>query len=545
MSWAIEELYADICYHVSPLDDCTIVVNAQLYDTTHATQNLTPSTQASHKRRRIENSLSSLIANTDAGSVASRILHTQILTFLIYRYHDQLHLEAQVDIRRALLDLLDEEDADLQCWAFVACSHVLVSIPSKSSPQLASLANVVLDSPPHSSRQAVPEQAQWDRVWAHATRKIAVPSISRAACHTATSLLHSGFASTSRHTDDIRGFLSNIEVQGPPSPYDSVCTFLCAAVSIARNDASLYQLGLEERIISWLSKWSILDNMKPRARMEQYSAADIYQLLCELSSLAPLHFAGVETLEMLPDCAIVDRLMAEHDTRPIRRLTLLAEYPPRPSPKSGSGDRRSILATQKLRDVLPQVTLGSGDARSGRLIAFLTRSLDLLGQGGLAEHDTNVHTPERIRKTLDLVVIAVAFASTLKASGVHTDETCVQSIIHLVTKIKPSLISPSHSVPGQLLMWAALRPLANTLSQKPATWPILLAASSESSGIRKALLHRFEETTDDESSRLSQLQRLVWRDPTASCRSTASVRHTNECSSGLFSGTSSKRPRTR
>jgi ataxia telangiectasia mutated family protein len=447
--------------------------------------------------------------------VSSRIIHVQIMTFFIYRYHDQLHLEAQADIRRALLDLLDEEDANLQSWALVASSHLAASMYT-TRPTLSTLADVVLDSPPHSSGHIAPEQSQWDRVWAHATRKIAISNISRAACHTTTSLLNCGLASTSRHTDDVRGVLSNIEVQGPPLPYDSVCAFLSAAISIARNDASLYQLGLEDRIIVWLSKWSIVDHLKTRARMEQYSAADVYQLLCELASLSAMPIADIETQEMLPDCAIVDRLIEEQETRALRRLILLAEYPVRPNTKSGAVKSSSGNATQEAMIAPPQASLGGVDTRSGRIVALLTKSLDSLSQEWLAGNETSVHTPERVRKILDLIVIAVAFTSTLKASGVHTDDTCVQSIIHLMTKIKPSLVSSTHSTPGQHLMWSAFRPFADMTSQKPPTWPILLGASSESSGIRKALLRDQETMTDGDAAAISQLQKLVWSDPMAS-----------------------------
>jgi ataxia telangiectasia mutated family protein len=162
--------------------------DSKLYDTTHATQNLTPSTQASAKRRRIDNAISTLVANIDAGSTASRILHVQILTFFIDRYQARLHSEAQRDIRRALIDLLDQEDANLQSWAMIAFSHLAIvgDEPSHSSSSTYGLSGLV-------SRR---EETPWNRLWAHATRKIAIAALSRAACHTATCLLRCGLANS-------------------------------------------------------------------------------------------------------------------------------------------------------------------------------------------------------------------------------------------------------------------------------------------------------------------------------------------------------------
>lgn len=445
----------------------------------------------------------------------------QILTFFIDRYHHRLHLEAQADIRRALLDLLDQDDAGLQSWAMIAFSH-LATASTSSSLLTTSTEHINLGSPPHASSGVTPAQTQWDRVWAHATRKIATSSLSRAACHTATSLLHCGLTNTSRHTDDIRGILQNIEIQGPPSPFDSVCAFLSAAITIARNDASLYQMGLEDRIISWLTKWSILESLKSKSRMEQSSASDIYRLLCDLAWLSPLHMAEIETGEMLPDCAIVDRLIEEHDTRALRRFILAAEYPTRSDGRPPTTHSEPTATSNESRNILPKASLGGIEARPGRIVAYLTKSLDALSQDWSTSDTTIlIQAPERVRKTLDFVVVASAFVTTLQATSVHVDGTCAQSIIHLLSKIRPSLVSSSHSTPGQHLMWAAFRPFANVIPQNPATWPILLNASAESSGIRQALLHKHEQVSPEGLSAGDQLQRLVWKDPTVRCCSSS------------------------
>jgi ataxia telangiectasia mutated family protein len=430
------------------------------------------------------------------------------LTFFIDRYQDRLHSEAQRDIRRALIDLLDEEDANLQSWAMIAFSHLAI----------------VEDATPHSVSSATnglsglaqrPDETPWTRVWAHAIRKIAIAPLSRAACHTATCLLNSGLSNTPRHISDIRTVLANIEIQGPPYPCDSVCAFLCAAVTIARNDATLYQQKLEDRVMGWLMKWSVVDGAKGKARMDQYSAADIYRLVCEVSGITPLPMTDLEAADVLPDCAIVDRLIEEHNTRPLRRLIIHAEFPE----KEVKDIKSSTAFPPSSTLVAPtQQSLEGVSGRPGLTLSFLSRTLESLSTDWPTADDTALSPPERVRKALDMVVAASAYIVTLQASGTHIEPTYIQSIIHLVAKIRPSLASSSHTVPGQHLMWTAFKPLSTASSHRPATWPILLNASPELSGIRKILFDQGGDGKEVEGDldHITQLQKLIWGEPTVS-----------------------------
>jgi ataxia telangiectasia mutated family protein len=404
------------------------------------------------------------------------------------------------------MDLLDEEDASLQSWALIAFSHLAI----------------VGDEPVHSAHMSIDglsgvvatkrEETPWTRVWAHATRKIATAALSRAACHTATCLLSCGLANTPKHISDIRTVLANIEIQGPPYPYDTVCAFLCAAVTIARNDATLYQQKLEDRVMGWLMKWSVVEGGKGRARMDQYSAADIYRLVCEVSGISPLHMTDLGAADVLPDCAIVDRLIEEHNTRPLRRLIIHAEFPDKVEKTTSPA---TSMTTPSVITGGTQHSLEGLQGRPGLALSFLTRSIEALSTEWPTAEDTALAPPERVRKALDMVVAASAYLVTLQASGTHVEPTCVQAIIHLIGKIRPSLASSSHTIPGQHLMWTAFKPLSTASSQRPPTWPILLNASPDLSGIRKVL---FDQGGDGEleagSESIGHLQKLIWGEPT-------------------------------
>jgi len=427
------------------------------------------------------------------------------LTFFIDRYQNQLHFEAQRDIRRALVDLLDEEDTNLQSWAMIALSHIAI------------VGDDISSLPPPIDGTSAPtrtEENPWTRIWAHATRKISTAAISRAACHTATCLLSSGLANTPKHVSDIRTVLTNIEIQGPPSPFDSVCAFLCAAVGIARNDSTLYQQNLEDRVLGWLMKWSVVDGTKGKARMDQVSAADIYRLTCEISGVLPLPMTDLEAADVLPDCAIVDRLIEEHKTRPLRRLIIHAEFPDKME-RVGP-----ITPLSKTAEVgLPsQHSLDGMQGRPGRALSFLTRSLEALSTDWPTAEDTALSPPERVRKALDMVVATSAYLVTIQYSNIHVDPSSVQSIIHLIAKMRPSLASSSHTTPGQHLMWTGFKPLSTAASHRPAIWPILLNASPKLSGIRKVMFREDGLANDEEgdSDSVHHLQQLIWVEPTVS-----------------------------
>ena len=490
---------------------------SQLYDTSHSTQVLTPSTQAGVKRRRIDNALSTLIANLDSGSTASRLLHIQIMLLVNERYYEHLHAEAQAEIRRTLIDLLDNDDAGVQSWALLALGHLALKERDQSEGTQSASTIDEASLGQQESRQKH-TQAEWDRVWAHATRKIGIASLSRAASHTANCLLACGLAKTARHLRDLRHILANIEVQGPSFPFDSVCAFLSTAVSIARNDATMYQQGLEDRVMGWIGKWSVLDGSRGKGRLDQHSAADVYRLLCETTRLKPLPFVDVEADELLPDCAVVERLLQEAKTRPLRRLILYARYPAKPVPQNPRSDTLSPPVNGTLAALEPSTGgLGALEGRPRIATTFLMSSLDTFIRDWTS---TDTHTgfpPDRVRKAIDLIVLSFAYLGTLQCAGLHMDTACIQSAIRLLELIGPALAAQGHSLPGQHLMWAGLKPLASTIKPSPTLWPIMLDASIEMSGIRRSLFPANELAGADDNPGLEEeLQQRIWKDPTVS-----------------------------
>lgn len=423
------------------------------------------------------------------------------------------------------MELLDNDDTNVQSWALLALGHL--ALKEKDQITEGSVSSFEIDEASLGQQETRQKlvQADWDRVWAHATRKIGIAALSRAASHTANCLLACGLARTARHLRDIRTILANIEVQGPSFPFDSVCAFLCTAVSIARNDATMYQQGLEDKVMGWLGKWSVLDGSRGKGRLDQHSTADVYRLLCETTRVRPLPFIDVESEELLPDCAVVERLLEEARTRPLRRLILYALYPSKPSSRGGHGESAASLGTGALASIEASTGgLGVLEGRPRVATSFLTTSLDAFIRDWTSTDNHAGYAPDRVRKAIDLIVLALAYLGTLQSAGLHTDTSCMQAAIKLLELVGPALSAQGHSVPGQYLMWAGLKPLASVIKPAATTWPIMLDASIDGSGIRRSLFPTADQVDHgDGPDSANDLQQRIWRDPSVSRLSEAEV----------------------
>lgn len=470
---------------------------------------MTPTTQPGNKRRRVESTISTLIANLDAGSMASRLLHVQVMTLLCEQHYSDLHLEAQVDIRKNLLELLDSDGVQVQSWTFVALAHLIAADHHYRERKRTSNTND-LDVEYGHGTEAM--SADWDRVWAHATRKIAIPAVSRAAGHAAECLLACELAQTARHLEDIRTLLVNIEVQGPPMPLDSVCAFLCRAVTLARNDVTMYQQGLDDKVMNWLCKWSPIEGSRGKSRMDPLSAADLYRLLCETTRITPVSMSDVDVAELLPDCSIVERYLREAYDEPLRRLMLHARFPSKRHTSIPQNTDQGSAPVQAMPDP-SSGSMGNLEGRPRVATMFLSKSLETAIRDWSEGSTSSALPAERVRKAIDLVVTSFAYLATLKSSGLHCDSACLQSAVRLLEVIRPALASQAYSLPAQRLIWAGFKPCSSTRSNPAATWPIMLEASVNNSGMRRALFppDSQAEAAPDTSD---NLQRLIWSDAT-------------------------------
>lgn len=497
----------------------------QLYNICDIPSSSATPTQGRMKRRKVENTLDSLVAGVGHGTLNSRLLHLQVLLFLNDRYWDRLHTEAQASIRRKLLDQLNDDDPAIVSWAFVALAGIaMVQGDSKEEEKLQ--ANLELLKSPGGLLQAQQGAAQddWDKVWEYATRKIIIGPFSRAASHAAVACIQQGLVDRATRNRDIHGIVRNLELQGPTYPHDSVCTFLVESLSIVRSDMALYHLNLEKNILGWLQKWPAVDGSRGKARMDQQTAADVFGLLRDICRLQDSDLAQPSTSEMLPDCAIVDRQMNEWRTKPIRQLLLDARFPPTEQDSAAHNPGATDRALANGLNILAALS-NAEDQPPHLVVMLLSKHLTTFCDDWKASGQ-HAASSGRIRKALDMVVVTFAFLAARTINELPVAPDCLHLAIHLLQLVSLSLSSTHHSLPGAQLAWAAFRPLIYTHVSQTPIWPILLKAGHQS-GIRKHL-HRVAVHNADDGTvigdasllpgedRLERLQRSVWKDQAVS-----------------------------
>ena len=398
------------------------------------------------------------------------------------RHWSDLHHEARVDIGQRILALLEEDEGPLQMWAFVAAATQACLPKNESAPSLSTTMVSAQD-------QAVSESADRQKMWIHSMRKVSIPSVSRAAAIASVALLQSGQLDMTTATGDIGTFLETIDIQGPAYPFDSVCAFLDSAINLARQDVRLYTMKLEEKLVSWVSKWNAQAGSGGKGRLDQHTPSDLLPLVLSICHLRPNHLEPPATVHFLPECALVDHILEHHRTRPIRQFTLYGRIPAIASAEQDSTAEAPIPAVSVDSEVFLE-----GNSR--RVCDILSRSLsEIHSDWPMAKSGPDARpaiAPDRCRRAIDLVVLSTAFLGALQANGLRPDSTLLQFVTKLIDALHPVIRSSSYDIAALDLMWRGLEPMVHRQLQNASSWPVLLKPTSQS-GIRDDLLQKTKE----------------------------------------------------
>lgn len=242
--------------------------------------------------------------------------------------------------------------------------------------------------------------------------------------------------------------------------------------------------------------------------------------------------------ECLPDCAIVDRQLEEARTDSIRRFVLHGEVPKVTTKRSPSSPQSHTSE--------PAGSLNFLEGRPRRVSSMLCRQLEaVVDDWQPSENAATASPPERLRKTIDIVILALAFQASLQQGAYQPDQECLELCGRLLKVIQPYLASTVYPIPGQNLIWRGFAPLVQTYRTASETWPIMLKPDAPS-GIRPDLLPPSGYSVggrDDEelagSEQFTALQGQIWALPSVSRASSiiqltiADLRVARECHSAL------------
>lgn len=493
VSWAAIELYADCCF--------------QTYR-----QNGVPSTPSAsaRKRQRTESTLDKIMHLTLGNDETTRRIALQILVFLLNKRWKDLAPDARDSIRLKLLELLDDEDAVLQSWAYVGLSALAYAENAMEAEEIGSRALPMTPAGVAARRRQ--EQTAWERVWTHAVRKTSFMTTSRAACHAADTIIQTGKVDIARCVKDVGSLLRNVDIQGPPTVTDSACTFLVTAIDSVRADAGLYAANLEDKVVDWFAKTYEVDGgSRMRNRMGSSTSAGILRLLGTICSFSKASIADSSVAEHLVDSPVVNRLIHEHQTSGLRQLILYGTMPPLPVTEP-----ESMLAASSPKE--DSESLGFLEGRPRKLSDILQSAVQTTtNEWSPKDQRSSPLTVIRLRKTLDAVVLLLTYQAAVQLNGFRPDTTgCIMTAVKLLDTVLPHLGSLSENVAAQHLVWRGVAPLYSRLSLRPDVWPILLKPDRPS-GIRRNMLppQKYASHIPEDGERrpgpYDDLLSIVWR----------------------------------
>lgn len=475
--------------------------------------------------------MAALLRTTTAGPQQTRLLACQVLVFFLDKHWADLRSDTQAEIRSKLLELLDDEESTLQEWSFAGLATLALIDDAADAPQplLPMTPSVLASRRKH-------EQSAWERLWAHAIRKTSAESVSRAACFAANVLLQTSKVDRTRILRDIHTLLKNVDIQGPTGVFESACSFLTNCVLQVRADVGLYSANLEDKVLDWFTKtYSVDASGRARSRLGSATPANILALLGAICNFAPTTVADATVTEHLPDCTIVSHMLNEAETGCIRQTILYGTMPGIETPASASA---TAPATVNHPTDVENLLFMQGRPR--KLSNSLGQALVAVAKEWQQSDRPTLVTAERLRKSIDLVVLAFLFQATIQANGLRPDsEKCLAPAAELLESLVPHLSRESTNTSAQLLAWRGFAPLYDMQIAEPPIWPILLKPES-TSGIRRDILppERYASFIPDEEEQPdanADLLSILWQRPEVRClEGTQLIRRLQQSSARSF-----------
>jgi ataxia telangiectasia mutated family protein len=488
-----------------------VAYNTQLHTLSESFHSRPP-TLARHggKRAKFESPVVSMLhAIQLKSSPAVRSYQLQILLFFIDRHWTVLHDSLQQSIFSHLPQLVSCEDALIQSWAFLCLAAIAErQVSTEVVP---------------TSQSAIATPQAWDPIWTHAIRRADVPTVSRSACHVAyILLLHAKRLLTSQRVLlEIEAFAKDMDVQGPPYPYDSVCTFVALCLQVANQDMRLYRMRVEDKVLSWLADCYNLHATRDsrgtpgggKSRPSRPLASDVTLVLTSACSFQ--RRTSLPCRMLLPESVIVNAVKEDHQTFVIREFLLGARLP-----------AFIPLSTKSLSPISPSSVLPT--AATGRDLVSpgpRERKVSSILLKVLEDTETmdskSPPSAERARSIVDFSIVALSFEGLLILNGalpnqrvLHAACKTAVSVVQLFTNNKWTLEEKAHVLLG-------FDPLVHVSEDDDADPWIGLLPPHLGTGIRREVLDCLVDVNLDgersHSPMCRELQKVIWQIPEVSC----------------------------
>ncbi|KAH9479387.1 Serine/threonine-protein kinase TEL1 [Psilocybe cubensis] len=495
LSWAVLELYANCVGQLYQFSESM--------DSTYGTG----LSRTGIKRKPVDPVLSILNLIHSVTLPTTRCYHLQTLLFVIDHYWSTLHSKLKEQIVDTLLQNVVAEHAVVQSWVFLNFTAVIQAEGSLARRLMPTTIDIM----------------KWDSIWTHAVRRVNVPAICRAACHAGYTILFShpyisksSTASLSSHRilSEIETLTKDMDIQGPPYPFDSVCRFLSQCLLIASQDSRLYRMHLEDKIASWLvDAWEITGN---KMKMPTNTVADILFLLETICGLSKR--SGLVVQPLIPQSQITDTILKENKVRVVQDYVLHAKLPPfvlNNDPVPNLLSAKSFSTHNNHPSDSSQLAVSNVRAR--KMSSFLLHSLEALIERWNATKDSGIHpTIETTRQSIDIAIIGIIFETLLSLNGTPSNRQVVQSSAKLLSALVVLINDTRWSITERLLLAHSLEILTgndHTIQVDDFHGP--LGVPGGHSGIKAQvllkLLHSHHSGPAEDTRESHHVLRMIWQ----------------------------------
>ncbi|KZS90750.1 hypothetical protein SISNIDRAFT_518835 [Sistotremastrum niveocremeum HHB9708] len=452
----------------------------------------TPQGASRSKRARLEHPVLSLLSSAlSSSSSGSRGCHLQVLLFVIDRHPELLNGDLRSQLVSTLLSLQSLDDSTIQSWSFVCMAALLWAGPNTPPPEV---------------------KIDWDPVWSYALRRAATVAVSRAACHFMRTIMLSSSNNIShqRFLTDLEALARELEIQGPPFPYDSVCGFLREAIKFASKDVRLFRMQFEDKIVRWLvDNWNVSEGVSSsRIRMDAHEIGDVLELLCACLTMS--RTPQIYPISMLSDCPISHFVLDYGSSQVIRDYMLNAKLPvfqPVSQGESSSPGQQSGPG-----QLLGGTTEPSG--RERRVSAFLQKSLDLLITGWESGKDivASAHYL-RVCRTLDFAILSIMHNGALSLNGLKPNAAVIQSACKAISLMVPCIAIKRWTTEERAMVLSSLYPLiAYDEDIRDDQWTAMILPRKET-GIQHRILFDMIKPPSQTTNVTRLLLEAVWKLP--------------------------------
>ena len=234
-----------------------------------------------------------------------------------------------------------------------------------------------------------------------------------------------------------------------------------------------------------------------------------WQLLCGFAKDAP-----IPSYSLLPDGPVVEAKFQEARLHPLTMYMLRGQIAPWDGTNGSVGSPSSTPPS----NALATEPIAKPNPRSSKFSGFLERTLDQTRSEWDGKDLRSVATPEKLRRSFDIVVLALYFQAMLRLHGYRDSRKVVQLACGLVTMLHAEIRRRHWAPQERAMVVLAFEPLVSTPHAvdeaivEPTFWS-LMCRPEVTSGMSSRVMsqiHATSETSNAVYLRRPDLQKTLW-----------------------------------